>query len=471
MHLLMCKEGNRTRESERSSIVWDLKSPAIILRFTGLYNDTALEKRHEGSTCSEFDYLYFTMEVEKTSGKELILFTAGFPFGNGESFLETELVYLSKAFDKVTIFHAEDQGLQRSIPENCALQALPKAGRFQKSFFASLQLFNRLFWKECASFRKREGKSISFLQAKIALVSLFRAREIQKILERHCPEQEDDSRIFYSYWCDDSALALSLRKTGKRVCRVHGWDLYFEANESNYLPFRSLIGHGLDAVMPISDKGLSYIKERWDINNPSRIFVQRLGVVPQEDPVHGNQSEMFQLVSCSSVIALKRVDLIAEALRLLPDDRQLHWTHFGDGIEMEKLSHAVARIGRNIECTLKGSCSNREVLEWYRETRPDLFINVSTTEGIPVSIMEAMSFSTPVIATNVGGTPEIVNETNGALVDVSITASALALEIQKWIDCEENEIKAFRNSALKTWEFDYNAEKNYTEFVKQLKAL
>ncbi|NCO54621.1 MAG: glycosyltransferase, partial [Bacteroidetes bacterium] len=47
----------------------------------------------------------------------------------------------------------------------------------------------------------------------------------------------------------------------------------------------------------------------------------------------------------------------------------------------------------------------------------DLFINVSESEGIPVSIMEALSAGIPVIATNVGGTNEIVNNDVGFLID------------------------------------------------------
>lgn len=43
---------------------------------------------------------------------------------------------------------------------------------------------------------------------------------------------------------------------------------------------------------------------------------------------------------------------------------------------------------------------------------------MSDSEGIPVSIMEAMSFGIPVIARNVGGMSEIVNEENGLLLEM-----------------------------------------------------
>ena len=61
-----------------------------------------------------------------------------------------------------------------------------------------------------------------------------------------------------------------------------------------------------------------------------------------------------------------------------------------------------------------------------------MFINVSSTEGIPVSIMEAMSFGIPVIATAVGGTPEIVNNENGYLLSKDPSAKELAEVIQNF---------------------------------------
>lgn len=52
----------------------------------------------------------------------------------------------------------------------------------------------------------------------------------------------------------------------------------------------------------------------------------------------------------------------------------------------------------------------------YSEHPVDVFINLSTNEGVPVSIMEAISFDIPIVATDVGGTSEIVTDETGILV-------------------------------------------------------
>lgn len=52
-----------------------------------------------------------------------------------------------------------------------------------------------------------------------------------------------------------------------------------------------------------------------------------------------------------------------------------------------------------------------DLLNWA-----DVFILPSFNEGLPISILEAMSYSMPIISTPVGGIPEVVDKTNGTLV-------------------------------------------------------
>lgn len=52
-----------------------------------------------------------------------------------------------------------------------------------------------------------------------------------------------------------------------------------------------------------------------------------------------------------------------------------------------------------------------DLLNWA-----DVFILPSFNEGLPISILEAMSYSMPIISTPVGGIPEVVDKTNGILV-------------------------------------------------------
>ena len=60
--------------------------------------------------------------------------------------------------------------------------------------------------------------------------------------------------------------------------------------------------------------------------------------------------------------------------------------------------------------SLKGNVDNAALLEDYITENYYLFVNVSSSEGIPVSIMEASSVGIPCLATDVGGTGEIISD-------------------------------------------------------------
>ena len=55
-------------------------------------------------------------------------------------------------------------------------------------------------------------------------------------------------------------------------------------------------------------------------------------------------------------------------------------------------------------------------MNYYNTYEIDLFVNLSTIEGVPVSIMEAQSSGIPVLATDVGSSKEIVDDDNGFLI-------------------------------------------------------
>jgi len=109
--------------------------------------------------------------------------------------------------------------------------------------------------------------------------------------------------------------------------------------------------------------------------------------------------------------------------------------------------------------------TQEEIFSFYRNQAVTWFVNVSESEGIPVSIMEAMSFGIPVIATNVGGSSEIVrNNKNGYLLEKEFKIATL-------LECILDRQKEYiikRQEAHRTWREQYQAETNYREFAKLL---
>lgn len=397
--------------------------------------------------------------------------TGGFPYGSGETFLENEITYLANAFEEVQILcpFSSDSN-HRKLPDNCSILFYSKSISLKEKILAFGGFFRALAWKEVKIIRSDYQLKLNKGILSTLLISLYQARKIVQFCEKKVLKgKEGESIVFYSYWCDDNALALALLKEKypkvRCISRTHGWDVYFDVHALKYLPFRQFISTKLDAIFPISDKGKVAIQEVWKSAANSTVHVARLGVKKQTISTETNNNSIFTLVSCSNVIPLKRVELIAEAV--LAYEKPIQWIHFGDGIQLEYIQKKCAENQKqNQHIEFKGRVSNEEVLQFYQKNQVDAFINVSTSEGIPVSIMEAMSFGIPCIATDVGGNSEIVNNQNGVLLN----ANPRFNEIQSAFKTVLNQPE-LRKNAFETWETKYNAEKNYSEFVNQLKSI
>jgi glycosyltransferase involved in cell wall biosynthesis len=82
--------------------------------------------------------------------------------------------------------------------------------------------------------------------------------------------------------------------------------------------------------------------------------------------------------------------------------------------------------------------------------------------------MEAQSAGIPVLATDVGGTSEIVNNKNGFLIENDFNVSSVVEIIQNYLNESPENIKLKRNLSYTNWLEKYNAEKNYTEFAQMI---
>ncbi|MDJ0312977.1 glycosyltransferase [Arthrobacter sp. H35-D1] len=216
--------------------------------------------------------------------------------------------------------------------------------------------------------------------------------------------------------------------------RLHRYDLYEE--ESGYLPFRPGLFRRTDRILAISESSRRYLLEKYPREKlAEKIEIRRLGsAAPLEPEVPlsertGDEEAGRIIVSCSYVIPVKRVARILDALEKIPGDTPLTWIHFGGGILEEELrNRASAQIRPGLSIQIRGATPHEEIIDYYRTHKIAAFVNVSASEGVPVSIMEAISYGIPVVATDVGGTAEIVGGPlkTGELVPADFTQDELA---------------------------------------------
>ena len=119
----------------------------------------------------------------------------------------------------------------------------------------------------------------------------------------------------------------------------------------------------------------------------------------------------------------KGADVLIEALTHLPSDVRVSF--FGDGRERESLVALAATRGVAERISWHGVVADARAL--LRAV--DVFVLSSRTEGTPMTLLEAMGARVPIVATRVGGVPDVVSDVEAVLVSPD-DPSALARAIQ-----------------------------------------
>ena len=224
----------------------------------------------------------------------------------------------------------------------------------------------------------------------------------------------------------------------------------------------------IDNVYPCSDHGTEYLKNKFP-RYKKKIEPRFLGTLDHGEKKYYFGDKCYEIVSCSTVTKVKRLDLLINALAQIKEI-PIKWTHYGDGILMDEIKKlAKDKLRDNIQYEFKGNIDNAKLMKQYCDKNYYVFVNVSSSEGIPVSIMEATSFGIPCIATDAGGTSEIIKKNkNGFLIDVDITAADLAKEIVQFCRMDPTKYQEIRTTARCLWNEKFNAELNYQNFVNEI---
>ncbi|EKB05942.1 hypothetical protein HMPREF9711_00911 [Myroides odoratimimus CCUG 3837] len=401
--------------------------------------------------------------------KEIFCITASYPFGGKETYFKNELEVLSKNFEKVYILPLYNPygEIKREVPSNVIVEpVLLKQGNLRilqliRSFSFSLDYFKELF---------SHNVILSSSKLKKWLISYT----IYSVGSRYLNKKNlnEDNVLLYSYWANSSFFCHRKLLKFTKVIRMHGGDFYLNRN-NGYLPvLKGFLSTG-NVLLPISKDIEDILLTKYKIDK-KKVVLSYLGV----SNVNAGSVEQLSLydeeiriVSCSNIYELKRVDEIFRLVYLLSKSttKKVIWRHIGESIandgQYDKLLTGIESIDENLNLDVKllGAKNNDEVFKFYETFRPNWFVNLSKYEGLPVSIMEAFSFGIPAIATNVGGTNEIVNSTNGFLIDSLDRFNELVKTV---LGLTEEQYSRMSNNACKKWEEDFNADKNYELLIK-----
>lgn len=182
---------------------------------------------------------------------------------------------------------------------------------------------------------------------------------------------------------------------------------------------------GLERIYPKLSCQIEIIPNWIDCNRQQRVY--DLNVSPTREP---------RILFIGWLEAAKGTLELLESIRLL-NDRGLRCqlALCGSGSQADELPLIASELGIQDQVTFHGWVDDEKKIEQIQAS--DLLVLPSHTEGMPNSVLEAMASGLPVVATNVGSIPQLVDHERGGFLIDPKQPQQLADAIYKIVSCPE----------------------------------
>lgn len=388
----------------------------------------------------------------------LLLLTEAYPLGGvtEQAFIEPEIGLLCRSFDRVIIAPVMERGAQLPLPPNAEVsRALLHPPTLPDRVCA---LLHPTVWRHLWHDRSYIHSARKLLAA---LSFSTRVLHYQRLIRRmNLPEDT----VCYTFWFEYQAAAVARLKL-PLVSRAHGHDVY----DAQY-PFLShswrldTLRHAR-GVYAASDAARVYIQTDYP-DYAAKVHTAPLG---SPDPVGSNpdsDTDTVNLLTVSRLVPVKGVLRAAECIKALAEkipEQKFHWTVIGDGPQMPELREKTASLPSNLTVQLLGAMPNADIHRYMADNHVDFLVQLSLSEGgRPIAICEAMSYGVPVIASAVGGVPEVVDDSVGVLLSPHPTPAEFAARVSASLPRRHT----LRTAARTRWATSLRASTLRAEFVQ-----
>ena len=245
------------------------------------------------------------------------------------------------------------------------------------------------------------------------------------------------------------------------VATVHG------KNFANRLQQRIAAGLAFkpterSALVAVSQDLASWLAEQL-IPKRREVRVVANGVpLPHGVRVRPRESDAFRIVAVGNLYPVKNHRLAIEIVsQLRRDGIDASLTILGRGAELERLQEQAQLLGIRDSIQLAGYCDEIEPFLLDAE----LFLSTSISEGLPLSFLEAMGHALPIVASRVGGVPEVITDgSEGRLYasnDVGGAVAAIRL-----LATDEKERQRMAQMALDSAQRDWSLDAMLDRYLK-----
>jgi colanic acid/amylovoran biosynthesis glycosyltransferase len=248
-------------------------------------------------------------------------------------------------------------------------------------------------------------------------------------------------------------LAAKLAGIGYSIT-FHGWPVFFDAK--HYRVKEKVLGASFTrAISFFCRSQLMMFSERDD---SSTFKVVHCGLSLGKYHYRPPKESVRRIFCAARLSAQKGHAFLIRAMKILVDQgHELELRLAGDGPMKDQLTTLASELGISERVRFLGFLTEDEVIRELQDS--DLFVLPSFVEGLPVSAMEAMAIGVPVIATNIAGTSELVEDGRTGLLVRPSDAQALALAVVRMIEDYDFRLRAAELGRKKVIdEFDLEKE-------------
>jgi glycosyltransferase involved in cell wall biosynthesis len=359
---------------------------------------------------------------------KVIYITAKAPFGSEEAFIIPEMIALKRlGVDLIIIPRDKVDNIFHKNAESLVNDTLSIPWFDFKIFIALIKyllirpiglviLLTNIFFK--ARNVKIGLKNLIILPKALYISTILKKKSISHI---------------HAHWASTTAtMAFIISKVTSIPWSftAHRWDI----SENNLLKMKCKTA---SFVRVISENGQREIIEIIkDISIYKKISVIHMGVIlPNHKSDFERTSDIFMCLCPANFVPVKGHRYLFEACRILLDKGiKFKCLLAGDGPLENELRRLVIDLNLNSNVHFLGRLPHERLLDLYRKRKinavvlPSIITEDGEKEGIPVALMEAMSYAIPVISTNIGGIPELISDGSGIVVkerDPEAIASAI----------------------------------------------
>lgn len=289
---------------------------------------------------------------------------------------------------------------------------------------------------------------------------------------RHCRKEDIDCVLATHAGLTAAAVGGFLARVPLRCGWAHtllGGYLY-GANRSTLrlypqLARRRFVQSLLSYVLAVSNACREDLVKNWRVpRRRVRVVLNAIRRAPGE--LLDQETEPGRIVCASRLVKGKGQEVLLRALRqVIGTHPEAHCDFLGDGPEMERLRGMAAKLGVGLAARFHGAVSPETVRQ--QMAKAAVAVLPSLDEAFGLVVAEALSVGTPVVASRVGGIPEILRDgVEGFLVKPG-DAGELAAAISKLLDSEELR-QRMKHNALRRFEEEFELEGRVRELCAWL---